>query len=70
MQIDHIDGRKGVPRLPRDTLHRAVIAGAPGYQLLCANCNSIKRDENGEWHRRSRTRESEWDAFYEAQEKD
>lgn len=54
LQVDHIDAQP----LPRATglrggekLYRAILNGAfplSDFQLLCANCNSIKRFENGE----------------------
>jgi hypothetical protein len=56
LQIDHIHGggarerREG--KSPRD-IYRKVLAGEPGYQLLCANCNWIKRYENEEHGGRS-----------------
>lgn len=54
LQIDHINGggskqRKGLAG--RD-YHRAILdellGGSSDYQILCANCNWIKRAENNE----------------------
>lgn len=55
LQIDHINGggikerRKGNTRM----FHRKVLTSVKKkenkYQLLCANCNWIKRSENSEW---------------------
>ena len=50
LQIDHVNGggSKEHRAIRNDGIHRKVLAGEPGYQLLCANCNWIKRVENGE----------------------
>ncbi|MBI3937123.1 MAG: hypothetical protein HY323_09110 [Betaproteobacteria bacterium] len=51
LQIDHVngDGRKDRERDGnRYRLFRSIIAHPEKYQLLCANCNWIKRYENGE----------------------
>jgi hypothetical protein len=55
LQIDHING--GGHREARAIrvlgIYRKIRDGdTEGYQLLCANCNSIKRVENGE-HRQA-----------------
>lgn len=44
LQIDHIDGGGRADRAGRGYLAilRAVAAGEPGFQLLCANCHAIK----------------------------
>lgn len=58
LQIDHIEGggNQELGSIPRTQYLRKVISEAPGvYQLLCANCNWIKRWENGE--HRSPTRD-------------
>lgn len=50
LQIDHIDGGGTSERRKIGTYgiwHR-VVDGEPGYQLLCANCNWIKRAEMDE----------------------
>jgi hypothetical protein len=55
LQIDHIngDGRKEA-RAERhhisyyDRVIAEIKAGSKKYQILCANCNWIKRHENGE----------------------
>ena len=55
LQIDHVDG--GGNQLRKTTsyvsMYRDIIAGTCKYpvQLLCANCNWIKRDENNEMSR-------------------
>ncbi len=49
LQIDHVNGggtkerKKGV-----GAVYRRVIKHPEDYQLLCANCNWIKRVDNGE----------------------
>ena len=50
LQIDHITGGGTQERLRIGDLaiHHRIIRGEPGYQLLCANCNWIKRAENDE----------------------
>lgn len=48
--IDHVNGNGWLERQERGM--RAMIArilnGVPGYQLLCHNCNHLKKLENGE----------------------
>ena len=58
LQIDHINGGGGKERSDRKfsgvfNLHvlRSFISKENKYQLLCANCNWIKRSENRE-HRK------------------
>jgi hypothetical protein len=54
LQIDHVnnDGYKYKSKLRKDSrkyycdILRAIKAGSNNYQLLCANCNWIKRYEN------------------------
>lgn len=50
LQIDHIEGDGSERRKTIDTyrMYREILRGEPGYQLLCANCNWIKRVENNE----------------------
>lgn len=50
LQIDHVNGGGKADRRCRGSrkLYSAIVAGEPGFQLLCANCNTIKRVENGE----------------------
>ncbi len=50
LQIDHINGggTKEHSGMSPQTFHLKIISGAEGYQLLCANCNQIKRYENNE----------------------
>jgi hypothetical protein len=51
LHIDHVNGggaeerRNGVSAA---ALYRRIIAGVSGYQLLCANCNMIKKHEQSE----------------------
>jgi hypothetical protein len=50
LQVDHINGG-GVKEkniIGTYGIHRNVLNGTPGYQLLCANCNWIKRAVNKE----------------------
>ena len=50
LQVDHINGG-GVQELRKigpKGIYNRVLNGEPGYQLLCANCNWIKRYENNE----------------------
>lgn len=55
LQIDHINGGGIKERVLYNTkdYHRLVLASLENkelkYQLLCANCNWIKRHENQEW---------------------
>lgn len=56
LQIDHVNGGGGIERAAirsRDTFYKKVIADSDGYQLLCANCNWIKRAENNEFRWRN-----------------
>ncbi len=55
LQMDHVNGKKGMPRSIRKRgghyLYRNIITGKVSkdlFQLLCANCNWIKRAENDE----------------------
>lgn len=50
LQIDHINGggNKESKKLRSAGIYRKIIQGAKGYQLLCANCNWIKRVQNKE----------------------
>ena len=52
LQIDHIDGGGNKDRSKRSWYKRYgdILSGADGgFQLLCANCNWIKRHDKGEW---------------------
>ena len=55
LQIDHVHGGGTKERKKlRSTraLYKKVLADTQGnYQLLCANCNQIKKHENEEWGR-------------------
>ena len=51
LQIDHINGggRNELKRIGTRGVYRKVINGETGgYQILCANCNVIKKYENNE----------------------
>ena len=52
LQIDHVDGGGSQARKTKGTnyseIARDIKNGSKKYQLLCANCNWIKRDENNE----------------------
>lgn len=55
LQIDHINGGGRAERIKYNTkdFHRIVLKSLKSkekkYQLLCANCNWIKRTEKNEW---------------------
>jgi hypothetical protein len=53
LQIDHIHGGgsqdvKAMTGMKNIQFMKRVLAGSTEYQLLCANCNWIKRAENNE----------------------
>jgi hypothetical protein len=52
LTIDHINGKGTQERKAArsmDAYYRNILAvGGEGYQVLCANCNQIKRHENKE----------------------
>lgn len=55
LQIDHVNGggsraqaEKGAGRSYYKTILDGVLIGSDDYQILCANCNWIKRSENDE----------------------
>src|SRR5687768_12623878 len=50
LQIDHVHGggTKEVQGQNRIFVYRRALKNPEDYQLLCANCNWIKRDENQE----------------------
>lgn len=50
LQIDHVGGggMAELRSLTRYQYLRKVLADPTGYQCLCANCNWIKRHEEGE----------------------
>ena len=56
LQIDHVHGGGTKERKKLGStaaLYRKVLADTEGnYQLLCANCNQIKKHENEEWGRK------------------
>jgi hypothetical protein len=48
LQFDHVNGLSEEGRIPNDKIYKSIIYGkAPAgyYQLLCANCNWVKRYE-------------------------
>lgn len=49
LQIDHVDGG-GRAEILRGhmVMYRKILKNPAGYQVLCANCNWIKRYENKE----------------------
>ena len=53
LQIDHIEGggRQEHAAIGARGIMMAVLIDSSPYQLLCANCNWIKRTERGEEHR-------------------
>lgn len=55
LQIDHINGggsRERKTARSMSAYYRQIIeSNGDGYQLLCANCNQIKRYEEGEQYR-------------------
>ena len=59
LQFDHVNGggqaarKRTSPFQMLRRIWRAAIEGTPEYQLLCANCNWIKRAERGETGGRS-----------------
>jgi hypothetical protein len=53
LQVDHMNGggcqeRKRLRN--QAAFNKKVLADQTGYQLLCANCNWIKRHERNEYH--------------------
>ncbi len=49
LQVDHVNGGGRKEKEKGATLYRKVLRDAEGmYQLLCSNCNWIKRERNGE----------------------
>lgn len=52
LHVDHVNGHGRIERLsmPRYAYMKKVLGSIPGkdYQLLCANCNAIKKVENDE----------------------
>lgn len=53
LQVDHINGGGSQARktVSLDSMHNMILRAGNGlgiYQLLCANCNWIKRHENNE----------------------
>ena len=52
LQIDHVHRNKNKDRTGPDFYLKVLRDKKGDYQLLCANCNWIKRHENGETARR------------------
>lgn len=53
LQVDHINGggskeNKNLKGMKNVQILKKVLGGSKEYQLLCANCNWIKRFENDE----------------------
>lgn len=50
LQIDHINGggTKEHREIGNGRVYKKVLKNTDGYQLLCANCNWVKRWNNGE----------------------
>lgn len=51
LQIDHVNGDGSEERKIRKSINRKIVLNLTDvsrYQLLCANCNWIKRVENNE----------------------
>jgi hypothetical protein len=50
LQVDHVEGggNQEVKEIGHYQMWKRVLAGAEGYQLLCANCNWIKKHVNEE----------------------
>lgn len=50
LQIDHINGggRKEKEKLGTNGMYKRVLSHPEDYQLLCSNCNWLKRWENKE----------------------
>jgi len=51
LQIDHVNGDGHKERQTRKSLNRKIalnLIDTSRYQILCANCNWIKRVENNE----------------------
>lgn len=59
LQIDHVNGggtamRRHFNNQPIayfNAIWKHIESGTEPYQVLCANCNTIKRHEEHEWHR-------------------
>jgi hypothetical protein len=57
LQIDHVNGGGKQERMHRSSFRYyrnmldKMLQGSKEYQILCANCNCIKRIENGEVRR-------------------
>lgn len=50
LQIDHVNGggSQEFKKIGHRAAYKKAVKGDPNYQLLCANCNWIKRYENNE----------------------
>lgn len=51
LQVDHINGGgvKEYKKIGLSAMYKRVFEHRQDYQILCANCNWIKRFENQEW---------------------
>ena len=70
LQVDHVDGgggfelrKSGNKRWYYGKVLKSLYANEGVYQLLCANCNWIKRHENGEGAGRLRAKVVQADLF-------
>jgi hypothetical protein len=53
LQIDHINGggKKDRKKYRTSDLYAKILRDSTGYQILCANCNWIKRHDKGEGYK-------------------
>lgn len=60
LQIDHVNGNGHIQRKEKKgkfvykIILEEILAGSKDYQVLCANCNWIKKNENNELPYRSK----------------
>jgi hypothetical protein len=57
LQVDHINGgglkeRRDTPHFCNAKFENMIYSDTHKYQLLCANCNNIKKYENGEFFKK------------------
>lgn len=45
LELDHIEPLHGQPREPQVRVAKLILQGSKDYQILCANCNTIKQME-------------------------
>lgn len=53
LQVDHVNGggMKEKRSIGDSAMYLKILGNPDGYQILCANCNWIKRFENGEYRK-------------------